>query len=35
MPTATGVEVVESIVGHDGFLVEAHAVGAIIRRAMD
>jgi homoserine O-acetyltransferase len=35
MPTATGVQVVETIHGHDGFLIEAEAVGAIIRRAME
>ena len=35
MPTATGVQLVETIHGHDGFLIEADAVGAIIRRAMD
>jgi homoserine O-acetyltransferase/O-succinyltransferase len=35
MPTATGVQVVETIHGHDGFLIEADAVGAIIRRAME
>jgi homoserine O-acetyltransferase/O-succinyltransferase len=34
IPTAHGVEVVETIRGHDGFLVEADAVGAIIRRAV-
>ncbi|MEX1008532.1 MAG: homoserine O-acetyltransferase [Acidimicrobiia bacterium] len=32
--TASGIQVVETINGHDGFLVEAVAVGAIIRRAM-
>jgi homoserine O-acetyltransferase/O-succinyltransferase len=35
IPTASGVEVVETIRGHDGFLVEAEAVGAIIRRAVE
>jgi homoserine O-acetyltransferase len=34
IPTARGVEVVETIRGHDGFLVEAEAVGAIIRKAV-
>ncbi len=34
IPTADGVEVVETIRGHDGFLVEADAVGAIIRKAV-
>ncbi len=35
IPTASGVDVVETIHGHDGFLVEAEAVGAIIRRAVE
>ena len=35
IPSASGVEVVETIYGHDGFLVEAGAVGAIIRRALE
>jgi homoserine O-acetyltransferase len=34
IPNASGVEVVETIIGHDAFLVEAEAVGAIIRRAL-
>jgi homoserine O-acetyltransferase len=34
IPTATGVEIVESIFGHDGFLVEQEAVGKIIERAL-
>jgi homoserine O-acetyltransferase len=34
IPTASGVEVVETIHGHDGFLVELDKVGAIVRRAM-
>ena len=34
IPTASGVDVVETIRGHDAFLVEAEAVGAIIRRAL-
>jgi len=34
LPTATGVEVVDTVRGHDGFLVEADAVGAIIRKAV-
>ena len=33
LPHATGVDVIESDVGHDGFLVEHEAVGKIIRRA--
>jgi homoserine O-acetyltransferase/O-succinyltransferase len=35
IPTASGVDIVETIHGHDGFLVEAEAVGAIIRRAVE
>jgi homoserine O-acetyltransferase len=34
VPTATGVDVVESVSGHDGFLVEQEAVGKIIQRAL-
>jgi homoserine O-acetyltransferase len=34
IPTATGVDVVESMSGHDGFLVEHEAVGKIIERAL-
>jgi homoserine O-acetyltransferase len=34
IPGASGVEVVETIRGHDGFLVELDAVGAIIRGAL-
>jgi homoserine O-acetyltransferase len=34
VPTATAVEVVDTIVGHDGFLVESDKVGAILRRAL-
>jgi homoserine O-acetyltransferase len=33
-PTATGVTVIDSITGHDGFLVETEAVGKIIRHAL-
>jgi homoserine O-acetyltransferase len=33
IPTASGVEIVDTIHGHDGFLVEADAVAAIIRAA--
>jgi homoserine O-acetyltransferase len=32
--TASGIQVVETIHGHDGFLVESDAVGGIIRRAL-
>ena len=35
IPTASGVEVVETIHGHDGFLVETEAVGVVIRRAVE
>ena len=35
VPNATGVEVVETLHGHDGFLVEADAVGAIIKKALE
>ena len=35
LPTASGVHVVETLHGHDGFLVEAVRVGTIIRRALD
>ena len=31
---ATGVTVIDSITGHDGFLLEAEAVGRIIRTAL-
>ena len=34
IPTAGDVTVVDSIVGHDGFLVEAEAVGTLIRQAL-
>ena len=34
IPTATAVDVVQTIAGHDGFLVEAEAVGRVIRRAL-
>lgn len=34
LPGSPGVEVVESVVGHDGFLVEAEAVGAVIAAAV-
>jgi homoserine O-acetyltransferase len=34
IPTATGVTVIDSIAGHDGFLVEADAVGHVIARAL-
>ena len=34
IPTATGVTVIESLSGHDGFLVESDAVGRVITRAL-
>jgi homoserine O-acetyltransferase len=34
IPTASAVEVVQTIAGHDGFLVEADAIGRIIARAL-
>jgi len=34
IPTATGVTVIDSVTGHDGFLVESDAVGHIITRAL-
>jgi homoserine O-acetyltransferase len=34
IPTASAVEVVQTIAGHDGFLVEADAVGRVIARAL-
>jgi homoserine O-acetyltransferase len=34
IPSATGVTVVDSLTGHDGFLVESEAVGKIIRHAL-
>jgi homoserine O-acetyltransferase len=34
IPNASGVEVVETVHGHDGFLVEADTVGRIIARAV-
>jgi homoserine O-acetyltransferase/O-succinyltransferase len=34
MPGCTGLQVVESIYGHDGFLVESEAVGELIRQTL-
>ncbi len=34
VPRATGVDVVESVSGHDGFLVESETVGKVIARAL-
>jgi len=34
LPGAPPVQVVESPVGHDGFLVESEAVGAVVRRSL-
>lgn len=35
LPNCSGLNVVESIYGHDGFLVESEAVGALIRETLD
>ncbi|MCV7269804.1 homoserine O-acetyltransferase MetX [Mycolicibacterium doricum] len=35
LPGCAGLEVVDSIYGHDGFLVETEAVGKLIRRALE
>lgn len=35
LPGCTGLNVVESLYGHDGFLVETDAVGQLVRRTMD
>jgi homoserine O-acetyltransferase len=35
LPGCTGLHVVESICGHDGFLVESDAVGDLIRKTLD
>ncbi len=35
IPGASQVQVIDSLVGHDGFLVEGEAVGAVIRQALD
>jgi homoserine O-acetyltransferase len=35
LPGCSGLNVVESIYGHDGFLVESDAVGALIRQTLD
>ena len=35
IPTASGVTAIESVTGHDGFLVEADAVGHVISRCLD
>jgi homoserine O-acetyltransferase/O-succinyltransferase len=34
LPRSTGVDVIDSNVGHDGFLVEQEAVGKVVRRAL-
>jgi len=34
LPTAGGVEVIESVSGHDGFLLELEAVGKVVARAL-
>ena len=35
LPNCSGLNVVDSIYGHDGFLVETEAVGELIRRTLD
>jgi homoserine O-acetyltransferase/O-succinyltransferase len=35
IPTSSAVEIVQTISGHDGFLVESEAVGRVIRRALE
>ncbi len=35
LPNCSGLNVVESIYGHDGFLVESEAVGALVRETLD
>ncbi|APE16305.1 homoserine O-acetyltransferase [Mycobacterium sp. WY10] len=35
LPNCSGLNVVDSIYGHDGFLVETEAVGALIRQTLD
>ena len=34
LPGCTGLQVVDSICGHDGFLVETEAVGELIRKTL-
>jgi homoserine O-acetyltransferase len=34
IPRNSGVEVIQSISGHDGFLTEAEAVGKVVARAL-
>jgi homoserine O-acetyltransferase/O-succinyltransferase len=35
VPTASGVEIIESPAGHDGFLIEHAALGKVVRRALE
>jgi homoserine O-acetyltransferase len=35
LPGCTGLQVVDSIYGHDGFLVESEAVGKLIRQTIE
>ena len=35
LPTCAGLNVVDSIYGHDGFLVETEAVGELIRQTLE
>jgi homoserine O-acetyltransferase len=34
LPGCSGLDVVESIYGHDGFLIETEAVGQLIRKTL-
>jgi len=35
LPGCSGLNVVDSIYGHDGFLVETEAVGELIRKTLE
>jgi homoserine O-acetyltransferase len=35
LPGCDGLQVVDSIFGHDGFLVETEAVGELVRQTLD
>jgi homoserine O-acetyltransferase len=35
LPGCTGLTVVDSIYGHDGFLVESDAVGELVRKTLE
>lgn len=34
LPNCAGLDVIESLYGHDGFLIEAHSVGDLVRRGL-